>query len=454
MGGAGAVSGADSARAFRPTASQVPLLRNEAGEVLALRQEVGHGQLIALTDRLILCNGYLGKPDNGRFAADLMAMTTAGGRVWFDELHHGAAAGASPETAWMTTPWGFALLLAVVIMFAGLAMRGRAFGPAIPLRARDDRSTAEYAVAVGSLLHRTGARRVTLEALLSATRRAVAQRVGLGADVPTDRLNATTAQRAPAAAADPSRAEPGVIVGTSVYDLQSRSFRVRQGPVFTNILLADEINRAPAKVQAALLESMEERGVSLEGQQLRLPDPFMVLATQNPIEYEGTYPLPEAQQDRFLFKAFMNYPTPEQELEMLRRWDAGIELRDPARAGVEPIFDAAAVAECQAEARKVTVDERLRRYIIELAVATRQAAELVLGASPRAEVLLLLAAKAAAAFEGRDYVTPDDVKGLLRPTFRHRLLLRPEAEVGGQTADSLLDAVIARVTPPRACAGC
>ncbi len=242
---------------------------------------------------------------------------------------------------------------------------------------------------------------------------------------------------------------PADIVGTSVFDLQSRSFRVRQGPVFTNILLADEINRAPAKVQAALLEAMEEHGVSLEGQQLPLPDPFMVLATQNPIEYEGTYPLPEAQQDRFLFKAFMNYPTPEQELEMLRRWDAGIELRDPERAGVEPTFDAAAIAECQAEARKVTVDERLRRYIIELAVATRQAAELVLGASPRAEVLLLLASKAAAAFEGRDYVTPDDVKGLLRPTFRHRLLLRPEAEVGGQTSDSVLDAVIARVTPPR-----
>jgi MoxR-like ATPase len=242
---------------------------------------------------------------------------------------------------------------------------------------------------------------------------------------------------------------PSDIVGTSVYDLQSRSFRIRKGPVFTNILLADEINRAPAKVQAALLEAMEERGVSLEGQQQPLPDPFMVLATQNPIEYEGTYPLPEAQQDRFLFKAFMNYPTPEQELEMLKRWDAGIELRDPARAGVTPIIEAAAIAECQDEARKVTVDERLRRYIIELAVATRQAAELVLGASPRAEVLLLLAAKAAAAFESRDYVTPDDVKGLLRPTFRHRLLLRPEAEVGGQTADSLLDAVIARVTPPR-----
>jgi MoxR-like ATPase len=242
---------------------------------------------------------------------------------------------------------------------------------------------------------------------------------------------------------------PADIVGTSIYDLQTRSFRVRQGPVFTNVLLADEINRAPAKVQAALLESMEERGVSLEGQQQPLPDPFIVLATQNPIEYEGTYPLPEAQQDRFLFKALMGYPRPEQELEMLGRWDAGIELRDPAKAGVEPVLDAAAIAESQQEARKVKVEEKIRRYIIELAVATRQAAELVLGASPRAEVLLLLAAKAAAAFDGRDYVTPDDVKSLLRPTFRHRLLLRPEAEVAGQTSDSLLDAVIARVTPPR-----
>jgi MoxR-like ATPase len=242
---------------------------------------------------------------------------------------------------------------------------------------------------------------------------------------------------------------PADILGTRVYDAKTATFRIEQGPVFTNILLADEINRAPAKVQAALLEAMEERGVSLEGQQLPLPDPFMVLATQNPIEYEGTYPLPEAQQDRFLFKAVMTYPKPEQELEMLRRWDAGIELRDPARAGVEPVLDAATIMECRGEARKVTVEEKVRRYIIELAVATRQAAELVLGASPRAEVLLLLAAKAAAACDGRDYVTPDDVKGLLRPTFRHRLLLRPEAEVGGQTADSLLDSIIARVTPPR-----
>ncbi len=242
---------------------------------------------------------------------------------------------------------------------------------------------------------------------------------------------------------------PADIVGPAIYDLQSRSFRVRQGPIFTNILLADEINRAPAKVQSALLEAMEERGVSLEGQQIPLPDPFLVLATQNPIEYEGTYPLPEAQQDRFLFKAVLTYPSPEQELEVLRRWDSGIELKDPAAAGVQPVIDAGAIKECREEVSKVVVDEKLRRYIIELAVATRQSAELVLGASPRAEVLLLLAAKAAASFDGRDYITPDDVKGLLRPTFRHRLLLRPEAEVAGQTADSLLDAIIARVTPPR-----
>ena len=207
LGGVQTVAGADAAAAFRPAASQVPLFRNDRGDVLGLRQDVGRGQLVALTDPLILCNGYIGKPDNGRLAADLIAMTPTGGRVWFDEFHHGAAATASPETAWMTTPWGIALLAIVIIVFVGMALRGRAFGPRIPMRAREDRSTAEYAVAVGSLLHRTGARRVTLETLLSATRRAVAQRVGLGGDVPGDRLNATIEQRAPAVAAELARAE-------------------------------------------------------------------------------------------------------------------------------------------------------------------------------------------------------------------------------------------------------
>jgi MoxR-like ATPase len=242
---------------------------------------------------------------------------------------------------------------------------------------------------------------------------------------------------------------PADILGTSVYDLQTRSFSVRQGPIFTNVLLADEINRAPAKVQAALLEAMEERGVSLDGRTMPLPEPFMVLATQNPVEYEGTYALPEAQQDRFLFKVLLGYPEAEHELEMLARWDAGIELRDPEKAGVERRLDAPAVASVRAQAVAVRVDEGIRRYIVELAAASRVAPELALGASPRAEVLLMQAAKAAAAFEDREFVTPDDVKALLPPTFRHRLILRPEAEVAGQTADSVLAEIAGQVTPPR-----
>ncbi|HEY4027563.1 MAG TPA: MoxR family ATPase [Candidatus Dormibacteraeota bacterium] len=242
---------------------------------------------------------------------------------------------------------------------------------------------------------------------------------------------------------------PADIVGTSVYDLQTRTFSVRQGPVFTNVLLADEINRAPAKVQAALLEAMEERGVSLEGRQLPLPEPFMVLATQNPVEYEGTYPLPEAQQDRFLFKVLLGYPEAEHEMEILARWNAGVELRDPERAGVRPVLDRAALDAVTERAGRVHVEESVRRYIVELAAASRRAPELALGASPRAQVLLLQAAKAAAALEDRDFVTPDDVKSLLPATFRHRLILRPEAEVAGQTADSVLAELAAQVTPPR-----
>ncbi|MGH7777527.1 MAG: AAA family ATPase, partial [Candidatus Dormibacterales bacterium] len=149
---------------------------------------------------------------------------------------------------------------------------------------------------------------------------------------------------------------PADILGTAVYDLRERSFRIRRGPIFTNVLLADEINRAPAKVQAALLEAMEERGVTLEGDQTALPAPFLVMATQNPVEYEGTYPLPEAQQDRFLFKVVMDYPDPDQEVEILSRWDAGVELRDPARAGVSPVLDAESLAGVRAQVGAVIVD--------------------------------------------------------------------------------------------------
>jgi MoxR-like ATPase len=242
---------------------------------------------------------------------------------------------------------------------------------------------------------------------------------------------------------------PADIVGTSVYDLANRTFALRKGPIFTNVLLADEINRAPAKVQSALLEAMEERGVTLEGQQLPLPAPFFVLATQNPIEYEGTYPLPEAQQDRFLFKVRLDYPSPADEMEILRRWESGIELRDPVKAGVEPALGPEDIEACRAEVAKVVLDEKIRSYVVNLATATRTAPEIALGASTRAEVLLMLAARAYAAFEGQQFVTPDHVKALLAPAFRHRLILRPEAEVSGQTPDSVLEAVASRVVPPR-----
>jgi MoxR-like ATPase len=242
---------------------------------------------------------------------------------------------------------------------------------------------------------------------------------------------------------------PADILGTSVYDLANRTFALRRGPIFTNVLLADEINRAPAKVQAALLEAMEEHGVTLEGQQLPLPAPFFVMATQNPVEYEGTYPLPEAQQDRFLFKVRLDYPSAADEMEVLRRWESGIELRDPAKAGVEPVLGADDIEACRKEVAKVVLDERIRSYVVNLASATRTAPEIALGASTRAEVLLMLAARVSAAFEGHEFVTPDHVKALVAPAFRHRLILRPEAEVGGQTPDSVLEAVASRVVPPR-----
>ena len=242
---------------------------------------------------------------------------------------------------------------------------------------------------------------------------------------------------------------PADILGTSVFDLATRTFALRRGPVFTNVLLADEINRAPAKVQSALLEAMEERGVTLEGQQLPLPAPFFVMATQNPIEYEGTYPLPEAQQDRFLFKVRLDYPSPAGEMEVLRRWESGTELRDPIKAGVEPALGASDIEACRAHVAGVVLDEKIRRYVVDFASATRTAPEIALGASTRAEVLLMLAARAYAAFDGHEFVTPDDVKALLAPAFRHRLILRPEAEVAGQTPDSVLEAVAARVVPPR-----
>lgn len=197
FGGVKVVSGGTPGDRLSPSPVQVPVLRTPGNDVVAVRAVIGQGQLIALTDPLFLCNGYLRETDNGRFAADLLALAPAGGRVLFDEFHHGAVASGSPETAWMTTPWGAALLWAVIVIFAGLALRGRGFGPRLTLGAGRDRSSAEYATAVGSLLHRTGARAITLDTLLRATRRAMAERVGLGSGVPDDRFLEILARRAP-----------------------------------------------------------------------------------------------------------------------------------------------------------------------------------------------------------------------------------------------------------------
>jgi len=225
-------------------------------------------------------------------------------------------------------------------------------------------------------------------------------------------------------------------------------FRFREGPVFTNLLLADEINRTPPKTQAALLEAMEERQVTIEGQARPLPDPFIVLATQNPIEYEGTYPLPEAQLDRFLLKLQVGYPSAEQEQEVLRRHDAGLDPHDVASL-VQPVASAADLVAARALVDEVRVEEPVLAYVVQLSRATRESASLVLGVSPRGSAMLLHAAKAWAWLSGREFVTPDEVKAIAKPALRHRVQLRPEVELEGVTVDNVLDGVLATVPVPR-----
>jgi MoxR-like ATPase len=242
---------------------------------------------------------------------------------------------------------------------------------------------------------------------------------------------------------------PSDIVGTQVYDVNSGKFYLKKGPIFTQILLADEINRAPAKTQSALLEAMEERQVTIEGDRYALPEPFMVLATQNPVEYEGTYPLPEAQLDRFLFKTLVTYPAPEAEAEVLRRYHHGFDAHQLAEAGLTPILSPDELVSLRAEIRAVTVEDGIMRYITAIAGATRTAGDLALGGSPRASIAMLLAAKAWGAMQGRSYVVPDDVKALVLPIFRHRVLLKPEAEIEGFNADAVMKRLLARVEVPR-----
>ena len=242
---------------------------------------------------------------------------------------------------------------------------------------------------------------------------------------------------------------PGDVTGSLVYDARTAEFSFRPGPVFTNLLLADEINRTPPKTQASLLEAMEERQVSVEGQPRRLPDPFVVVATQNPIEYEGTYPLPEAQLDRFLLKLTVPLPSRDEEFRVLNNHHRGFDPRDLAAAGVTAVADSEDLAAGRAAVRAVQAAAEVLAYVVDLCRATRQSPSLSLGASPRGATALLATAKAWAWLSGRDYVTPDDVKALARPALRHRVMVRPEAELEGVTADGVLDTVLASVPAPR-----
>jgi MoxR-like ATPase len=242
---------------------------------------------------------------------------------------------------------------------------------------------------------------------------------------------------------------PSDLTGQVIFEQRDGSFRFRPGPVFTNLLLADEINRTPPKTQAALLESMEERQVSVEGQARHLPDPFLVVATQNPVEYEGTYPLPEAQLDRFLFKLVVGYPTAEQERAVLARHDAGMDPHDLATLGVRAVADGDDLEEGRKEVGGVPVEPRVQAYIVAVARATRESPSLTLGVSPRGATMLLHAAKAWAWLAGKRFVTPDEVKAIAKPTLRHRVQLRPEVELEGVTPDGVLDGILASVPVPR-----
>ncbi len=242
---------------------------------------------------------------------------------------------------------------------------------------------------------------------------------------------------------------PSDILGTSVFDLASGRFNLKKGPIFTQILLADEINRSPAKTQSALLEAMEERQVNLDGERHLLDAPFMVIATQNPVEYEGTYPLPEAQLDRFLFKVLVPYSSLDTEVEVLRRYHHGFDAHDLEAAGLKPFIPAEAVAQARQVIKEVLVEDGILNYIARLTAASRQSPDIVLGASTRAATHILLASKTYAALQGRDYVTPDDVKFVALPICRHRILLKPEAEIEGLDADAVIRRLLGQVEVPR-----
>ncbi len=242
---------------------------------------------------------------------------------------------------------------------------------------------------------------------------------------------------------------PGDILGSNLFNFQTSQFTLTRGPIFHELLLGDEINRTPPKTQAALLEAMQERRVTLDGETYALSDRFMVVATQNPIESQGVYPLPEAQLDRFLFKLLVDYPSAEEEAQIVARYGAGRGAPSPAMLGITAVTGGDAIAEAVAAVATVTMAETVINYIVRLVRATRESADLAAGASPRAAVVLAGAARARAALDGRDYVIPDDVKALAIAVLRHRMLLSPAAEIEGRAAETIVADMIQRTEAPR-----
>ncbi|MEP6921797.1 MAG: MoxR family ATPase [bacterium] len=242
---------------------------------------------------------------------------------------------------------------------------------------------------------------------------------------------------------------PSDITGTNIFNVATSSFSLRQGPVFTDILLADEINRTPPKTQAALLEAMEERQVTIDGERHALSPIFTVLATENPIEYEGTYPLPEAQLDRFLLKILLDYPEEAQERQVVANWDAGFNSRRLDQVVIQPLPEPDAISRCRVEVSSARMEPGVQHYAVDIVRRTRTHPFVHYGASPRASVALLLCAKALASIRGREFATPDDVRDIARPVLRHRLSLRAEAELDGATADAVITDILRSAEVPR-----
>lgn len=242
---------------------------------------------------------------------------------------------------------------------------------------------------------------------------------------------------------------PSDIIGTTVYNMESNTFQVKKGPVFTNLLLADEVNRSPAKTQSALLQAMQEKEVTIDGNNFPLGDFFMCLATQNPIELEGTFPLPEAQVDRFLMKVNMTYPSREKENAILKSYREGLLLDKPGEMQLKQIIDEKKFLEIKAAIGKIYVDDKIINYITEITNATRDYPGIEVGASPRGSVALLQASRFKAVTKGRDYIVPDDIKYLAFPVLRHRLILEPETEIEGFTPDDYLKKITESVKVPR-----